>query len=253
MRLSKTACCFADVCARRRLSRMVVVLLVIFLYNLRIKQVPHSDVLLVPREEDTLWMLLRMCVSTLTTTIPTSNVFEIAGYGLALIGGVVWSQVWTTRNDLGLVLILSSILQSMLTMMCYMTYTPMVEPGHVALSPSLYKLMMYPKKSDWNRSILRSCYYLVSCTFSYYIYVAVLTPTHKMYDCPTPSISDTYGFDYTVTRTVAVMWDVIIFFSLALRVYRTLDTFVSFDLLNRMFSSSSSPNQEQDEMAIANA
>lgn len=232
---------------------VVVVLLVVFLYNLRIKQVPHTDVLLVPREEDTIWTLLRMCVSTLTTTIPTSNVFEIAGYGIALIGGVVWSEVYTHRHDLGLLLVLTSILQSILTLMCYMTYTPMVEPGHVALTPSVYKLMMYPKKSDWNRTLVRSSYYLLSCTVSFFIFVYVLTPIQKMYDCPTPSISDTYGFDYTPTRTVAVMWDVIIFFSLATRLNRTIDTFVTFDLSSRMFASSSAPYKEQDDVSVNNA
>lgn len=232
---------------------VVVFLLVIFLYNLRIKQVPETDVLLVPREEDTLWTFLRMVVSTLTTTIPTSNMFEIAGYGLALIGGIAWSQVFTTRNDLGLVLVLCSLFQTTLTLMCYMTYTPMVEPGHVALAPSLYRIMMYPKKSDWNRSIVRCSYYLIACTLSYYIAVHVLTPTHKMYSCPTPSISDTYGFDYSLTRTVAVTWDIIIFFSFTLRVYRTIDTFVSFDLIRRMFGPSSSSYKEADDVSVSNA
>jgi hypothetical protein len=228
-----------------------VLLLISLLYQLRIKQSPNPEVLMTPREEDTLWTLLRMGVSTVTTSIPTSNWFEIFGYGFALGGGMVWSQVFTSRNDLGLCLALVTIIQSMLTLICYISYAPMASPGDDIYSRTVHKIMFYPKKSDWNRAVVRTAYYAVACGFTFYVLFHALDPLKKMYFCPSKAISDTYGFDFTVTRTVALMWDVIIFFSFALRVFRTMDTVIAFDLFKRVTSDSDNISQD-DNMVISN-
>jgi hypothetical protein len=216
---------------------MIVLVLVLLLYQLRIKQVPHPEVLLTPREEDTLWVLVRMVLSTLTTSIPTSNWFEVLGYGLALVGGVVWSEIFTNRSDLSLCLVLISIIQSLLTLSCYLNYAPLIDPLELSYSRTVHKLMYYPKKSDWNRAVIRCSYYIVACTLTFYLFFFALDPVRQMFDCPTKSISDTYGFEFSLTRTVAVMWDMLVFFSFALRSFRVMDTFIAFDLVKRMLIS----------------
>ena len=230
----------------------VVLLLISLLYQLRIKQSPNPEVLMTPREEDTLWTLLRMGVSTVTTSIPTSNWFEIIGYGLALGGGMVWSQIFTSRNDLGLCLALVTIIQSMLTLICYISFAPMASPGDDIYSRTVHKIMFYPKKSDWNRAVVRTAYYAVACGFTFYVLFYALDPINKMYYCPSKAISDTYGFDFTVTRTVAMMWDVIIFFNFALRVFRTMDTVIAFDLFKRLASSDPDTSSQDDKIVISN-
>ena len=216
----------------------VVVLLVHFLYQLRIKQLPNPDVLLSPREETSWWTLLSISLSTLFSSLPTSSVFEIIGYGLSLVGGIVWSQLWTNRTDVALLLTIAAVAQTIFTLVCYICYAPMASAGEESFlliqPPRLQRVMMYPKKSDWNRATVRSCVYLLACFSSFFVLINGLDPVRRMYDCPTPTVGDTYGFDYSVTRSVAVIWDIQIYFVLALRFFRFLDTVSAFELINRL-------------------
>ena len=224
-----------------------VVTLMSFLFQLRVKQVPNAEVLLTPREDANWWGLLYTVTSTITTTVPTSNPLEIVGFGLAWFGGVVWSQLWTKRSDLGLCLTLVALAQSMLTLVCYLSYAPSVrdQPG-LGSGKSVDKIMMYPKQADWSRAIINSAYYVASCGLTYFILFGALDPVRRMYSCPTPSVSDTYGFEFTLTRTVATMWDILIFFSFALRVYRAIMTVVAFDLFARLTAKNPVTNEVSD-------
>jgi hypothetical protein len=221
---------------------MMVFLLVLFLYNLRIKQFPYPDNLMSPKDSSDTWLgYLRMSISTLATSVPVTNIFETIGYGLGLVGGIIWSYMYTNRKDVGLLLILISVCQSIFTLTCYLRFAPSESSTYAA---SIQKqVMMYPKKTDWNRATIQSCCYLLSCSASYFILMIGLNPVHRMYDCPSRAVSDTYGFDYSLTRCVSTMWDIMIFFTVSLRIFRILDTIIVFELLT-----SSSPKRGNEHI-----
>ena len=223
-----------------------VVTLMSLMFQLRVKQVPNPEILLTARQDPTWWGLLYVTISTIATTVPVSNPLEIAGLGLAWLGGVLWSQLRTNRIDLALLLILAGLGQTFLTVTCYLSFAPLASLDS-ASGKHVDKLMTYPKEADWNRVIANSAYLVGACSVAYFVLFVGLQPVTRMYACHTASVSDTYGFEFSLTRTVATIWDVLIFFSLALRVYRTFTTVAAFDLIGRI-SSQSPPADLADDI-----
>ena len=223
---------------------MVVFTLIFFLYQLRIKRVPINSKLMIPRivaNRNPWWLLLTYSTSTLLSSVPTSNLFESIGTGLASFGGVVWSYLYTGRADVGLVLVLSIVIQSVITLAAYYSFAPTNDnedsdkfEEEIDPSSHLYRVMFYPKSRDISQALTNCAIYLLANTVSFMILFSALDPVHRMYtDCPGVSISDTYGQAQTLTRSVAMTWDVVIFYCISIRIYRVLDTVNVYGLLAR--------------------
>lgn len=226
------------------------------MYHVRVKRVPEPDVLLMPRETSW-WAFLYYTTSTLFTGVPRGTPFEFLGYGLATGGSIFWSQLWTGRKDLALVLLLAVLLQTFFTILFYITYAPTVaeDVRLNGLPPEgqLHRVMHYAKRKDMTRAINKTLQYLVACSLSFYLLMCVLDPMQKMYSCPSAAISDTYGFDYSLSRTVTMTWDVVIFFMLSLRLYRVIDTIIVLDLAHKCLQGvaeqgkeAPTPNEEKE-------
>jgi len=223
---------------------LVVFTLIFFLYQLRIKRVPINSKLMIPRivaNRNPWWLFLTYSVATLMSSVPTSNLFECMGIGLASFGGVVWSYIFTGRSDVALVLVLCIVGQSLITLSAYYFFAPTNDnedsdkfEEEIDPSSHLYRVMFYPKSRDISQALMNCAIYLVANTLSFMILFSALDPVHKMYtDCPGVSISDTYGHSQTLTRFVAITWDVVIFYCISLRIYRVNDTVNVYGLLAR--------------------
>jgi AcrR family transcriptional regulator len=91
--------------------------------------------------------------------------------------------------------------------------------------PHLYRVMFYPKSRDFGLALTNTSIYLLGCSVTFLLMFTALDPLNKMYTYSRDlSISDTYGLSRSLTRAVAVMWDIIIFFVITLRIYRIVDT-----------------------------
>jgi hypothetical protein len=219
-----------------------VFLLIFFLFQLRVKRIPNPEILMTPWD-DAWWSVLLYSMNTILTSCPQATIFEQIGYGLATVGSILWSQLWTGRRDIALSLLVLIVLQTFFTMSCYTAFAPKISEFN-SLGDSiwqdggpLHKIMYYGRSKDRDRAVNRSLMYLLSCSASFFILLHFLDPRHKMYLCPTLSVSDTYGFDYSLSRTVAVMWDIVIFFSFTLRIFRMIDTVIVFDLPGKLYVS----------------
>ena len=230
---------------------VVIALVIIFIYHLRIKQVPHPETLMKPREEASFSSFIYVSASIVFTASPGSTLLEMLAYGIGLGGSVAWSLIWTRREDVALALFLAVFVQTVITETFYLSFAPKLssetELADLQARP-VHKLMFYPRGSDWNRAVLVTGNYLVSCALSMLILYSTLKPIERMYSCPTISISDTYGFPYSLTRTVAFTWDIIIFFMMSIRVYRVIDTFAVFNMSKIVGEYFNPPPSNEDEM-----
>lgn len=226
---------------------LFVFLTMFFMYHVRVKRVPEPDVLLMPRETSW-WAFLYYTTSTLCTGVPRGTPFEFVGYGLATGGSILWCQLWTFRIDLALVLLLAVLVQTSFTLLFYITYAPTVaeDVRLNGLPPEgqLHRVMHYAKRKDMTRAINKTLQCLVACSLSFYLLLCVLDPVQKMYSCPSAAISDTYGFAYSLSRTVTMTWDVVVFFMLSLRLYRVIDTVIVLDLARKCFQGVAGQGQE---------
>ena len=223
---------------------MVVFTMIFFLYQLRIKRVPINSKLMIPRmvaNRNPWWLFLTYSLSTLLSSVPTSNLFESIGLGLGSFGGVIWSYMFTGRTDVALVIILSIVVQTTVTLAAYYFFAPTNDSEdsdkfeeEIDPSSHLYRVMFYPKSRDISQALTNCAIYLLANTVSFMVLFSALDPVHQMYtDCPGVSISDTYGQQQSLTRSVAITWDVVIFYCISLRVYRVLDTVNVYGLLAR--------------------
>ena len=214
---------------------LVVFTIVFFLYQLRIKRVPVNSKLMIPRvvgNRNPWWLLLTYSVATILSSVPTSNLFECIGIGLASFGSVVWAQVFIGRTDVSLVLIVCILAQALITLSAYYLFAPTNDSEdsdkyeeEIDPSSHLYRVMFYPKSRDIGQAMTNCAVYLLANSVSFMILFSALDPVHKMYiDSPGASISETYGHSQTLTRTVAMSWDIIIFYCISLRIYRVIDT-----------------------------
>ncbi len=219
---------------------MFVFLLADFLYQLRVKRVPVNSKLMIPIPSTEKGVSFEMLVSgsaCLASGIPTSNLFETLSLGLASIGAIFWCEHYCYRTDLSTTLVLTIIVQSLLTLASYYAYAPRSNPHDDALfdeEPPLYRVMFYPHGKDMSAAVLNCAMYIIACSSTFMLLFSVLNPVQAMYFCPGESISDTYGFEGSLTRIVATLWDILIFFILSLRIYRTVETVVVFDLIGHL-------------------
>jgi hypothetical protein len=223
---------------------VVVVMLIQFLYQLRIKRIPINSKLMIPRnvgEPNIWWPALQYALSTVTTSLPTSNLFECIGLAIATFGGIVWSEVYTGRRDVAITISVAVVAQSLWTVTAYYLYAPTNDTDdsdkyeeEIDPSSHLYRVMFYPKSKDVSLALTNTAIYLLACSVSVMILFVALDPLNKMYTSSHDlSISDTYGLNRSLTRAVAIAWDSIIFFVISLRVYRAIDTVNVFFALRR--------------------
>lgn len=229
---------------------VVIALMIVFLYHTRIKQVPHPETLMRPRDEGSLLSYLHILFSISLTSAPGGTMMEMFAHGTALAGSLIWSHIWTDREDIVLSLVLATVLQSLVTGVCYMSFAPTgsrdIELAELQERP-VFKLMFYPRSADLHRAVSVAGNYLVSCAMTMLLLYGILRPVKRMYFCPTTSVSDTYGFPYSLTRAVAFTWDVIIFFVMSFRVYRLIDTLVVYKLVQRIWHSSEEASELENE------
>jgi hypothetical protein len=222
-----------------------VFLLVHFLYDLRVKRVPVNSKLMIPISEGsgnsaTLDAIAKGC-ACFASGLPTSNVFETLAGGLACIGSIVHCEIYTKRTDLSTAIVLTVLLQSMITLSCYYAYAPRVNDQQYAeTEPLLYRIMFYPKGKDVSAAVMNGAMYVIASSLTFLVMFSVLTPLQAMYFCPGDAVSDTYGFEGSLTRVLTTVWDLLIFFVLTLRTYRAMETVVVFDLVGRLLK----PNEE---------
>jgi hypothetical protein len=231
---------------------LAVFSIIFFLYQLRIKRVPINSKLMIPRlvgNRNPWWLFLTYSVATLLSSVPTSNLFECIGLGLASFGCVVWSQLFTGRTDVALVLTISIVSQSILTIAAYYYFAPTNDSeesdkyeDEIDPSSHLYRVMFYPKSRDVSLALTNCAMFLLASTVSFMILYSALDPVHRMYtDCPGASISETYGLNQTLTRVVAMSWDVNIFYCICLRIYRVIDTVNVYGMLAKSMGQKSLP------------
>ena len=195
------------------------------------------------------WSFLTYSVATLLSSVPTSNLFECIGLGLASFGCVVWSQIFTGRSDVALVLTISIVSQSLITLAAYYYFAPTNDnedsdkyEDEIDPSSHLYRVMFYPKSRDVSMALTNCAMFLLASTVSFMILYSALDPVHRMYtDCPGASISETYGHNQTLTRVLAMCWDVNIFYCICLRIYRVIDTVSVYGMLAKSMGQKSLP------------
>ena len=231
---------------------LIVFSIIFFLYQLRIKRVPINSKLMIPRlvgNRNPWWSFLTYSVATLLSSVPTSNLFECIGLGLASFGCVVWSQIFTGRSDVALVLTISIVSQSLITLAAYYYFAPTNDnedsdkyEDEIDPSSHLYRVMFYPKSRDVSMALTNCAMFLLASTVSFMILYSALDPVHRMYtDCPGASISETYGHNQTLTRVLAMCWDVNIFYCICLRIYRVIDTVSVYGMLAKSMGQKSLP------------
>ena len=238
---------------------LVFILLLIFiLYQVRIKRLPYADALMTAVQPGW-WNALFYCTSTLACGSPVGGLFEVIGHGVGTGGAIFWSEDWTGRKDIALTLTLAVVIQTFVTVSTYLSYAPSAgEDGAAHLDGGqeapLHRVMYYAKsKKDWGRVMNRSGIYMVAAAASFYILFAALEPMYKMFECPTKSIADTYGFDYSLTRTVAMMWDIVIFFVLTNRIFAVIDTVIVLKLIEKVNPlNKKEPEATQEEASVDN-
>lgn len=237
---------------------VLIALIIGFLYHCRVKEVPHPETLMRPRDDGgSFASYFYISISIFVTGAPGSTFLEIIAYAIGSIGSVIWSLVWTARDDLALSLLIATAIQSLFTEICYLSYAPKMSSTELELvglqEKPTNKLMYYSRGSDRGRALAIAGVHLAACAVTTIILYAILIPAKRMYFCPTISISDTYGFPYTLTRAVAFSWDIIIFFMMSIRVYRVFDTFIVFGIFKRMMHHLTAPEPPvlvQDERMV---
>ena len=228
---------------------IVVVLLIQFLFHLRIKRIPTDSQLSIPRPASSVWWFALHFLATLLSTVPSATLFQTIAMGIGFVGSLVWSGLFTARSDIFAILVISALLQTLFTLICYYTYAPVDDAGLPDDEPSLVRVMFYPKSTDWSRAVSKSTLFIFSCSVSLLTLFTAIDPTTRMYMCPALSISDTYGFKWSWFRVFTICWDIVTFFTLTLRIQRAIETVTVYDLIGELIHRPKESDMEMTEPA----